>query len=431
MNKIALGLIGYGNVGSGIVKLIRKKQSYLRSKFDMEFQFKGICDLTFAKEKPSGLEKTLLTTDARELLNDPDIDVIVELIGGLNPAKDFVLTALKNGKHVVTANKALIAEHGRELFEKARAYGKNIYFETSVQAGVPLIKTLTEGLAGNQLKSIHGIINGTCNYILSEMSANHLSFSDAVKRAQEKGFAETDPTLDINGMDSAYKLTILTYLAFGKFLSPKSIYTEGITHISHHDIEFANEMGLVIKLLAISKKEGDEIEARVHPTLIEKQHPLASINGVLNAVLMEADPLGDVLLSGEGAGQMAAASGILSDLINLGTRDSMKPEAFIGNYFKEADGLGAKDIDNVTTKFYLRFMAMDKPGILSKISGVLGSHDISITSVSQNEHHQTSTVPVIILTNETPEKNMRLALNEIHQQGIVKSKPVAIRIEKL
>jgi homoserine dehydrogenase len=431
MHKIKLGLIGYGNVGSGLVKLLKKHHSYIKDRFGLEFEFQGICDLAFAKNQPSGIGKILLTTDAGVILNNPDTDVIIELIGGLHPAREFVIAALKNGKNVVTANKALIAEYGQEIFQEARQCGKNVYFETAVQAGVPIIKTLTEGLAGNQFNAIYGIINGTCNYILSEMSLNNLSFDDAVKKAQAKGFAETDPTLDINGMDSAYKLSILAYLAFGKFLKPKSIHTEGITHISHQDIEFAEQLGLVIKLLAIAKKDKNEIEARVHPTLISKNHPLASINGVLNAVLMEADPLGPVLLSGEGAGQFAAASGVVSDLINLAKRKNCDPDNFIGNNYTEASDLTIKSIDLISTRFYLRFMAMDKPGVLSQISGVLGKHGISINSVSQKEQNKTSAVPVIMLTHYAPENKLRLALDEIHKQSIVKSKPVAIRIENL
>lgn len=431
MTKLQLGLIGYGNVGSGVVKLIKQKSKYIKNKFGLSFEFRAICDLTFKHQKPSGLSKTLLTTEADQIINDPKIDIVIELIGGLHPAKEFVLASLKNGKHVVTANKALIAEYGKELFQRAHQYGKNIYFETAVQAGVPIIKTLTEGLAGNQFQGIYGIINGTCNYILSEMSTNSLSFDKAVKKAQASGFAETDPTLDVNGMDSAYKLAILIYLAFGKFLKPKTIYREGITHIAEQDIDFAEKMGLTIKLLAIAKKENDQIEARVHPTLIDNNHPLASINGVLNAVLMEADPLGDILLSGEGAGQFAAASGVVSDLINLVTRQHNEADSFIGNYYTEASGLTVKNINSIMTKFYLRFMAVDEPGVLSKISGILGQHGISINSVSQQEKNRSSMVPLIMITDYAPEKKLRLALDKIQKLSIVKSKPVAIRIENL
>jgi len=432
MKTLRLGLIGYGNVGAGVVEFLDSKRQHIQGKFGVDFQWKGICDLRFRTKKPKDLGKILLTDNASILLNDPSIDVIVELIGGLHPAREFVLEALKNGKHVVTANKALIAQCGKELFKAARQYKRNIYFETSVLAGVPIIKTLTEGIAGNQYNGIFGIINGTCNYILSLMAEEGMSFEQAVKAAQAKGFAETDPTLDINGMDSAYKLTILTYLAFGKFIQTKDIHTEGITHISHEDIQYAKELGLCIKLLGIAKQNDSKIEARVHPTLISKHHPLASINGVLNAVLMEADPLGDVLLSGEGAGQMAAASGVVSDLINLAARGDCDPLSFIGNYYHEAPGLKLMNIDHISTKFYVRFTAVDKPGVLSKIAGVFGRYGISINSVSQKAHSPSGVVPLIIITDCAPEGKVRQALTYIHDKlSVIKSRPVAIRMENL
>ncbi len=432
MKTLRLGLLGYGNVGAGVVEFLKNKHQHIGDKFGVQFEWRGICDLQFKKKKPKGLGKILLTHDASVLLKDPSIDVIVELIGGLHPAKEFVLEALQNGKHVVTANKALIAQYGKELFKTAQQHKKNIYFETSVLAGVPIIKTLTEGIAGNQYTGIFGIINGTCNYILSVMAAEGVGFDQAVKEAQAKGFAETDPTLDINGMDSAYKLSILTYLAFGKFILAKDIYTEGITHISHEDIQYAKELGLCIKLLGIAKQKDSGIEARVHPTLISKNHPLASINGVLNAVLMEADPLGDVMLSGEGAGQMAAASGVVSDLINLSTRGDCDPSSFIGNYYHETRGLKLASIDQISTKFYVRFMAVDKPGVLSKIAGVFGRYGIGINSVSQKAHSPSGAVPLIIITDCAPEKKVKQALTYIHDTlSVVKSRPVAIRMENL
>ncbi len=431
MKTIHLGLIGYGNVGQGVVELLRKRRDYIQDKFNVSFEFSAICDLRFGKKKPSGLGKTLLTTDAVQVIDHPDVEVVIELIGGLHPARELVLEALKKGRHVITANKALIAVHGQELFKAAHRYHKNIYFETAVLAGVPLIKSMTEGLAGNEFQALFGINNGTCNYILSEMSLNGLSFEAAVAQAQANGFAETDPTLDVSGMDSAYKLAILTYLAFGKFIQPKKIYTEGITHISHDDIKYADEMGLSIKLLAIAKREGMKVETRVHPTLIAKDHPLASIHGVLNAVLMELDPLGDVMLSGEGAGQMAAATGVVSDLINLATRWDGDPRGFIGNYYGQTAGLTFKHIDEVATKFYLRFMAVDKPGVLSKIAGVLGRYGISINSVSQKVHRPAGVVPLIILTERAPEKKVRQALVQIEKLSVIKSRPVAIRMENL
>ena len=252
MNKINIGLIGYGNVGSGVIKFLHNKKKHIKEKCQAEYSIKAICDLQFKKKKPKGLGKIVLTANSQDVIENPNIDVIVELIGGLHPAKEFILSALKNGKHVVTANKAVIASYGKELFAAADKAGKNIYYESAVMAGVPIIKTLSEGVAGNEFTGVYGIINGTCNYILSEMTKKKIPFAEALKDAQEKGYAEPDPTLDINGMDSTYKLAILIALTQGKFLNVKSIYTEGITHISKEDIEYAESMGLAIKLLAIA-----------------------------------------------------------------------------------------------------------------------------------------------------------------------------------
>jgi homoserine dehydrogenase len=330
---------------------------------------------------------------------------------------------------VVTANKELIANDGIELFKLAKEKKCRLYYESSVGAGVPVIKTITEGLAGNKFSSIYGIINGTCNFILSEMSQNNVSFNQALDEAQKRGFAESDPSLDVNGMDSVHKLAILTYLAFGKAIAVKDIYREGITHISHDDIEYATSLNLAIKLLAIAKKEEKKIEARVHPTLISKDHPLASINSIYNAVYIKADPLGNILLSGEGAGQMSAASGVISDLINFVA--SGQDATLACNIYSEATGLELQPIDQVNTKFYLRFMVIDKPGVLSIITGILGKNNIGINSVTQRAHNKMAAVPVIMLTDYTSEQMLRLALDEINQLQVVKSKPVAIRMEKL
>ena len=431
MNKINVGLIGCGNVGLGVVKFLQKKRSYIKKKFNVEFNINAICDLKIKKRTPKGIGKAVLTTKYQKIISNPDIDVVVELIGGLHPAKEIVLGALKKGKHVVTANKGLIAQYGKELFIEAHKQNRNIYFESAVMAGVPIIKTITEGLAGNQFNNIYGIINGTCNYILSAMSKKNYSFEQAVAEAQKNGFAETDPTLDINGMDSAYKLAVLVSLVLGKFITVKDIQTEGITQISHADIEYAESIGLCIKLLAIAKKTKDEIEVRVHPTLISKEHPLASIKDVFNAVFINADPLGNILLSGEGAGQMAAASGVISDLINLAMRKENPSSEFIANSCTEAASVKLKKVGDIKTKFYIRFMATDKPGILSKISGILGKYGISINSVRQKVHNTAAKVPVIMITDYAPEKKVRAALEKIHKLSIVKSKPVAIRIENL
>jgi homoserine dehydrogenase len=429
MNRINIGLIGYGVVGQGVAQLLLKRKALINNKFNFDFQIKTICDRSIHKKNTKFLKGTTLTTNHEEVLNDPNIHVVVELIGGMHPAKEIVEAALKGGKDVVTANKHLIAHHGRELFKLAQDNNRHLYFESSVGAGIPTIKTITEGIAGNKYTGVFGIINGTCNFILTEMAKNNLSFPKALKEAQEKGYAESNPKLDVSGMDSTHKLAILVYLAFGKFIKVDEIYTEGITHISHEDIELAERMNLCIKLLGIAKKSNDEIEARVHPTLISKNHPLASIHGIYNAVYLKTDPLGNVLLSGEGAGQMAAASGVVSDIINLGFKGHhIKLPC---NIYTEATNLKIKPIDEVETKFYLRLMATDKPGVLSHITGILGKHSIGINSVTQSAHNRMAAVPVIMLTETTKEKNLRLALKEIEKMSIIKGKPVAIRMEKL
>jgi len=429
MKKISIGLIGYGVVGSGVIKLLQKKKNYIKDKFGTEFLVKTICDRSIHKKNTSGLAATKFTTDIDEVLHDKSIHVVIELIGGLNPAQKIVTNALQNGKHVITANKSLLAQHGKELFQLAAEKGRHLYFESSVGAGIPIIQTIMKGIAGNTFHGLYGIINGTCNFILTEMTKNRCSFSEALSEAKKRGYAESDPTLDINGMDSTHKLAILIYLAFGKFIKINDIYTEGISHISHDDIEHAESLNLSIKLLAIAKKTKGKIEARVHPTLISKDHPLASINGIFNAIYLDADPLGDVLLSGEGAGQMAAASGVVSDLINLSSHETI-PQ-LQKSLCHEDKTLKTQTIDQIKTKFYLRFMATDRPGVLSKITGILGQHDISINSVTQKVHNNASFVPVIMLTDYTNEKNLRVALDKIQRLPVVKSKPVAIRMEKL
>ena len=431
MNKINIGLIGYGNVGSGVVKFLQKKKSLIRGKAQVDFHLKTVCDKDIQNKDTKNLDKVHLTADFKDILNDPEIDVVIELIGGLHPAKEIVSGAFEKGKHIVTANKGLIAQYGKELFQEAHAKNRNIYFESSVMAGVPVIQTITAGVVGNQFHGLYGIINGTCNYILSEMATNNYTFAQALEQAQKCGFAETDPALDINGMDSAYKLAVLVSLTLEKFITVKDIHIEGITHINQVDIEYAESLGLTIKLLAIAKKVKDEIEARVHPTLISKNHPLASMNGIINAIFIDTEPLGPILLSGEGAGQMAAASGVISDLINLASRQDSPSSRMLGNLYYENPSVNVRKIDDISTKFYIRFMATDKTGILSTIAGVLGKHGISINSVTQKAHNPTATVPVIMLTDYATEKMVRTALDEIYKLSIVKVKPVAIRMEKL
>ncbi len=431
MNKIQLGLIGYGTVGAGVVKILKKQNNLFIKKFQTEFIIKKICDKNPAVFKKSKLAKNLYTSNANDILNDKSIDVVVELIGGIHPAKEFILQALKSKKHVITANKAVISKCGSELFKEAIKQNKNIYFESSVGAGVPIINAITDGLSANNFSSLYGIINGTSNFILSEMTQSSCNFSDALKKAQKNGYAESNPTLDVNGMDAAHKLSILTRLAFGKIVDVKNIHVEGIAQISHDDIKYAKDLGLTIKPLAIAKNANGALELRVHPTLIDKNHPLASVNGVFNAIFLETDPLGDILLYGEGAGQLAAASGVVSDLVNLATKGKNIASTRMKNIVYENKSIKLRKIDEIETKFYIRLLVSDQPGVLSKISGILGKHGISIDSVNQKTQIKSSAIPLVMLTHSAKEKKFRIALEKISKLSLVKSKPVAIRMENL
>ncbi|MBF0593339.1 MAG: homoserine dehydrogenase [Candidatus Omnitrophica bacterium] len=432
MKRVVIGLIGLGTVGRGVAKLITTRRSFVQKKFGVDLCLKTICDIRYDAAFVKSLGKVSVTKDFNELLNDPEINVVVELIGGHHPALEIIKGALQNGKHVVTANKAVISNYGQELFSLAHVSGRSIYFETAVLAGVPIIKTLTEGIAGNRYDGLYGIVNGTCNYILTEMGANKISFDAAVKLAQGKGYAEADPTLDINGMDSAHKLAVLVQLAMGKFINVKDdVFTEGITHISQEDLLYADEMGLTIKLLAIAKKIDGEIEVRVHPTLISKNHPLASVKGVYNAVWLKADPLGDVLLVGQGAGEMAAASGVFSDLINLGIDNNDNDQVWIGDNPDEIEPLKIRSINKIETEFYIRLMVTDRPGVLSKITGILGKNGISIASVTQKTVSKEAAVPLVMLTHSAKEASVQKALKQIKAMKEVAAHPVAIRMERL
>lgn len=431
MKRINVGLVGFGNIGSGVVRILRDRKALLSDKTGLDINIKKICDQDISGKRNVSVPKELLTRDIKELLNDPQIDILVELIGGIHPAKEFILEALRKGKNVVTANKALLAEAGQELFAEAADRGKNIYFEASVGAGIPIIKSLREGLVANKFNSIFGIVNGTSNYILSSMSKNNCSFEEALKEARLKGFAEKDPTLDIEGMDSAHKLILLTYLAFGKFIGLKDVFIEGISRISLADVNYAKELGFEIKLLAIAKKEGADLEVRVHPTLIPEEHLLSSVDGVFNAIYVSSDLAGNLLFYGPGAGQLSAASAVVSDLVDL-TQD-IKAGLFRPTLKTVADKGVEKlrKIDDFESRYYIRFTAVDKPGVLAKISGVLAKLGISIASVTQKEPSKAQLVPIVMVIHQAKEKNIRQALNIIDKMDGIKEKSVAIRMEEV
>ncbi len=429
MQSLNIGLIGYGTVGQGVAKILKKNRTVFKNKYECDFKLKTVCDRSLEKKNTKFLGPVKKTKNYKDIIDDHEIDVVVELIGGKDLAKEIVEKALLAGKDVVTANKDLIANHGLELFAIAESQGRHLYYESAVGAGIPIIKTISETIAGNAFTGLYGIINGTCNFILDEMTTKKCTFEAALKDAQKKGYAEADPTLDVNGMDCTHKLAILTLLAFGKSVPVKDIYTEGIEDISDIDIAYAESLNLSIKLLAIAKESRGNLEIRVHPTLIRKTHPLASINSIYNAVYLNAVPMGDVMLSGEGAGQMAAASGVIADLINSSNAPN---NPMFCNHSQPSRKLNIRRIDHIETKFYIRINASDKPGVLSQITGILGRANIGINSVSQQMHdNKMATVPVIMLTENTTERQLRSALNKIQKLDKIKGKPVAIRMEKL
>lgn len=431
MEKINVGLLGFGNVGSGVVKILRDRKTFLSEKIGLEINIKSICDKDTSSKRNVSVDKNILCRDAYEIINNPAIDIVVELIGGIHPARELISDALKKGKNVVTANKALLAEHGKELFALAADRGKNIYFEASVGAGIPIIKSVREGLIANKFACIFGIVNGTSNYVLTQMSSKGCSFNEAIRDAKLNGFAEKDSSLDIEGIDSAHKLILLAYLCFGRLIALNEVFVEGISRISLIDIKYANELGFEIKLLAIAKKETGELELRVHPTLIPKSHLLASVNGIFNAIYVSSDLAGNLLFYGPGAGQLCAASAVVSDIVDL-TQD-IKAGLFRPtlNVVEDSSIKKLRKIDEIESRYYIRFTTVDKPGVLAKISGVLAKFAISIASVTQKEKYRSSIVPIMMIIHQAKEKNLHQALQVIDRLNIIKEKSVAIRIEEV
>ncbi|HDZ77361.1 MAG TPA: homoserine dehydrogenase [Candidatus Omnitrophica bacterium] len=430
MKKINIGLVGFGTIGTGVVRALKERNSLLTKRSGMQLVLKRICDKDITQRKTVNVDRSILTKNIDDILNDKEIDIVIELVGGIHPAKEIISEALKKGKHVVTANKALLAECGLELFRLSNSQKRDIYFEASVGGGIPIIRSLKEGLVSNKFAAIYGIVNGTSNFILTQMSQQGISFKDALRDAQKRGFAEKKPTLDIEGFDSAHKLIVLAQIAFGKFVKLSDIFVEGISRISLDDIKYATELGLVIKLLAIAKKQKDELELRVHPTMISKQHLLASVDGAFNAIHLSTDMVGDLLLYGPGAGQNPTASAVISDVVSLAEKVNSS-SMFVPFNFEQTGGRirRLRKIDQISTRFYIRFMAIDKPGVLAKISGVLGKYNISIASVSQKERRRAKIVPVVIVTHEAKERAMRLALERLNKLAIVRES-VAIRMEE-
>jgi len=434
MKTIQAGLIGFGNIGSGTVKLLMENGGLIEQRLGARIVIRKIADLDLKTPRPVAVDRKILTRDARAILNDPEISIVIELVGGYEPAKSFILEAIRQGKHVVTANKALLATHGDEIFKAAEQRGVNIGFEASVGGTIPVIKTLRESLAANRIRSVFAILNGTTNFILTKMSDEGKNYKMVLREAQQLGFAEADPTFDVEGIDTAHKLGLVLALSYGKRVNLEDIYREGITGVSQQDIEFARELGYRIKLLAIAIQRGDAVEARIHPTMIPFDHLLANVNGNYNALHIRGDASGSVFLYGQGSGMMPTASAVVADLIDI-ARDIQKGISRRVPSRSLSEG-GIEDIDlmpmeEIVTNYYFRFSALDRPGVLSKISGILGKHNISIAAVIQKGRatDRTGSVPVVMTTHESRERDVRAALKEIDRLAVLKGKTVRIRIE--
>ncbi len=432
--KISVGLIGFGTIGTGLVRLLRENGDLIADRLGVEIRLKRIADIDTRRSRGIDLDDAILTADAADILNDSEIDIVVELMGGYEPARSFILTAMARGKHVVTANKALLATHGDEIFRSAVRSGINIGFEASVGGTVPVIKTIKESLIANRIHSISAIVNGTSNYILSKMTDEGESFKTVLKEAQMLGFAEADPTYDVEGIDAAHKLAILLSLSYGKKVRLNDLYREGITRISEQDIAFARDLGYRIKLLAIAIRRDKEIEARLHPTMIPFDHLLANVNGNFNAFHIIGDAADSVFLYGQGSGMMPTASAVVSDIVDIardlrkGSAGRIPPRVLDEESIEE---IRLMPFDEIRTNYYFRFSAVDRPGILSRISGILGANDISIATVIQKGRKQegSAAVPIVMTTYKAREKDVQNALDDIDRLDVVMGQTVLIRIE--
>jgi homoserine dehydrogenase len=432
MKNIKVGLLGFGTIGTGVVKVFQKNSELLESRLGVRLELARIVDLDTTTDRGVELAPGLLTDDAHALLNDPEIKIVIELIGGYEPARTFVLQAIRNGKHVVTANKALLALHGDEILCAAEEAGVDVMFEAAVGGAIPVITAIKESLGANNFSAIYGILNGTCNYILTRMDEEGEEFSAVLADAQEHGYAEADPTFDVEGVDTAHKLALLISLCFGTRVDFDQIYTEGVSKVTALDIEYARGFGYKLKLLAIGKRDGDQVEARVHPTMVPEDYPLAAINGVFNSVRLVGDFSGPVMLSGYGAGMEATASAVMGDVLAV-ARDLQTdcgsrmpalgcPQAQLASY-------NIKNMEQLVTPYYLRFTVKDQPGVLASIASVLGKYEISIESMIQPHRHEAEAVPIVFMTHDAEERNVVAALAEIDQLDAVQEETLFIRIE--
>ena len=435
LKPINVGLLGIGTVGGGTWEVLNRNQEEITRRAGRGIVIAKVADKDTERAKKITGGKVAVTADANEVVTDPNIDIVIELIGGYTVAKDFVLKAIANGKHVVTANKALLATHGNEIFAAAQKKGVMVAFEAAVAGGIPIIKALREGLTANRIEWIAGIINGTSNFILSEMRDKGLAFADVLKEAQTLGYAEADPTFDIEGIDAAHKLTIMSAIAFGIPMQFDKAYTEGISKLTREDIQYAEQLGYRIKLLGITRRTPEGIELRVHPTLIPAKRLIANVEGVMNAVLVKGDAVGATMYYGAGAGSLPTASAVVADLVDITRLHTADPENRVPHLAFQPDQLAATLIlpmDEVTTSYYLRLRVADQPGVLADITRILADGQISIDAMVQKEPSEgEDQVDIIMLTHKTREKKVNAAIVRIEALPVVKSKVTRIRLEEL
>ncbi len=437
MQQVNLGMLGGGTVGSGVFHAWQKNGALLAARLGVQINFRKVAVKAFDEPRPYPIARELMTTDWQEVVNDPQIHVVIELVGGTGIAKTMVLTALTQGKTVVTANKALLSAHGPELFAAAAKAGVNLYYEASVCGGIPIIKSLREGFVANQFPAIYGIVNGTCNYILSRMKAEGADFGAVLAEAQKLGYAETPPDLDIDGIDAQHKIGILASLAHGFWVDHHQVHTEGIRTVSKIDMEFAAKLGYTIKLLGIAKQSKAQspkskaagVQVSVYPTLIPNAHVLASVNGVFNACFVRGDIVGDTLFYGRGAGKDATASAVLSDVADAALDLKNGAQVRLAPFVAHAKKGRVMPMDEVTSQYYVRFSVVDKPGVLAKIAAIFAAAKIGISSVIQPEGHEGESVPLIFMIHDAPNAAMRKALAKIAKLPVIKAKPVMFRVE--
>jgi homoserine dehydrogenase len=427
-NKINVGMIGLGTVGTGTLRILRENAELIKQRVGVPIEVTRIAVRDLKRDRGLKLPEGILTNNPEEVVSDSAVDIVVELIGGYEPAKELILEAISRGKHVVTANKALLAAFGPDIQQAARRAGVTVAFEGSVGGGIPVVKALREALAANRILSIYGIINGTSNYILSKMTDEDRSFADVLAEAQRAGYAEADPTFDVGGIDTAHKLAILVNLAFGASLDLKNIYTEGITAISPLDIDFGKEFGYIVKLLAIAKWREGKVEARVHPTMVPGDYPIAKVGGVYNAIQIVGNACEDILLYGRGAGSMPTGSAVVGDIMDISRSILLEPSRRLPER-DERMPVELQSMDSITSLYYMRFMVVDQPGVLSQISGVLGRHKISIAQMIQRGRKEIGSVPLMILTHTAFEHDVQKAMVEIRSLACVTEAPLLIRVE--